>query len=68
MKLRRRTIGDLYLAASILFIFLSFVYSGAFERYDFAFAFLVIGLLVALFGAITKRKLIQQEHSRKRKK
>ena len=65
MKLRKRAIGDLYLAASLIFIFLSFLYFG-FEKNGWAF--LVIGLVIALFGMKTKKIMIEKEELPKAKK
>jgi hypothetical protein len=68
MKLRKRAIGDLYLAASILFLYLAFLYFG-FEQNGWAF--LVIGLAVAAFGMKTKKVMMQgapkKAKSKKRK-
>lgn len=58
MKLRKRAIGDLYLAASVIFIFLAFLYFGFNGN---GWAFLVIGLLIAFFGIKTKKVMIQKE-------
>lgn len=54
MKLRKRAIGDLYLAASVIFIFLSFLYFGLYKNFNYGWTFLAIGLAVALFGMKTK--------------
>jgi hypothetical protein len=58
MKLRKRAIGDLYLAASILFLYLAFLYFG-FELNGWPF--LVIGFVVAVFGMKTKKVMMKEE-------
>ena len=65
MKLRKRAIGDLYLAASIIFIYLAFLYFGLDLN---GWAFLVIGLIVALFGIKTKKVMLVQEKGKKAKR
>ncbi len=64
MKIRKRVIGDLYLAASIIFIFLSFLYFGFKEN---GFIFLIIGLILAFFGINSKKDLIKKEYKSKKK-
>ena len=64
MKLRKRAIGDLYLAASILFLYLAFLYFG-FELNGWPF--LVIGLVVAVFGMKTKEVMTLKEKSAPKK-
>lgn len=55
MKLRKRAIGDLYLAASIIFIFLAFLYFG-FEKNGWPF--LIIGFLTSFIGIKTKKVMV----------
>jgi hypothetical protein len=64
MKLRKRAIGDLYLAASILFLYLAFLYFG-FELNGWPF--LVIGLVVAAFGMKTKKIMMTKERAAPKK-
>ena len=68
MTLRKRAIGDLYLAASVLFIFLSFVYFGAIRRQDLGVTFLIMGLVIAIFGIFTKNTLVGKEKAVKQSK
>ncbi len=58
MKLRKRTIGDLYLASSLVFLFLAFLYFGFSLN---GWAFLIIGLVVALLGINTKNVMLARE-------
>ena len=64
MKLRKRAIGDLYLAASIIFIFLAFLYFG-FEGKGLTF--LTVGLALAILGIRTKKLMIAREELEKSK-
>jgi len=64
MKLRKRAIGDLYLAASIIFIFLAFLYFGFKGK---GLTFLVVGLILAIFGIRTKKVMIAREELEKPK-
>ncbi len=64
MKLRKRVIGDLYLAASSIFIFLAFLYFTIIEKDDsfsYGISFLVIGLVIAGVGMVVKNIMIQKE-------
>ena len=65
MNLRKRVIGDLYLSASLIFIFLAFLYFGS--KQD-GWAFLIIGLAVAVFGIKTKKVMIGKESPKRSKK
>ena len=58
MKLRKRAIGDLYLAASIIFIYLAFLYFGFKGN---GWVFLIIGIVVAILGVKTKKVMIEEE-------
>ena len=58
MKLRKKAIGDLYLASSIIFIYLSFLYFGLGAN---GWVFLVIGLVIAFFGIKTKKVMMAKE-------
>lgn len=58
MKLRKRAIGDLYLTASIIFIFLAFLHFG-FEAKGLTF--LIIGMALGLFGIRTKEVMKKKE-------
>ena len=58
MKLRKRAIGDLYLAASVVFIYLAFLYFGFRAN---GWPFLVIGLVIAAFGIKTKKVMMKEE-------
>jgi len=60
MKLRKRVIGDLYLSASIIFIFLTFLAVGS-GKNNLAIAFLAVGMLIALFGIRTKKAMMEKE-------
>ncbi len=64
MGLRKRAIGDLYLAASIIFIYLAFLYFGFKGK---GLAFFVIGLALALFGIRTKNVMTTNERIAKPK-
>ena len=65
MKLRKRAIGDLYLAASVIFIYLAFLYFGFRAN---GWPFLVIGLVIAVFGIKTKKVMMKEERREKPKK
>ncbi len=65
MKLRKRAIGDLYLAASIIFIYLALLYFGFSLN---GWAFLIIGLVIAVFGVKTKKVMMGEEEKPKRKR
>ncbi|MBW2981025.1 hypothetical protein KY360_06435 [Candidatus Woesearchaeota archaeon] len=65
MKLRKRAIGDLYLAASVIFIYLAFLYFGFKAN---GWPFLVIGLLIATFGIKTKKVMVAEEGKPKKAK
>lgn len=56
--LRKRMIGDLYLASSIIFVYLAFLYFG-FQRNGFIF--LIIGILIGIFGMKTKKVMMGKE-------
>lgn len=60
MKLRKRAIGDLYLSASIIFIFLTFIAVGSGNN-NLAIALLAIGMLIALLGIRTKAVMKKKE-------
>ena len=64
MGLRKKVIGDLYLASSLVFIFLGFLYAGILIQPVYGLIFLVIGLIVALLGVVTKKTLILKESKR----
>ncbi|HZX44148.1 MAG TPA: hypothetical protein VFF28_00540 [Candidatus Nanoarchaeia archaeon] len=64
MYLRKRVIGDLYLASSLLFITLAFLYFGFTNN---GLPFLIIGLALAGFGIKTKHTLIKQEKKARKK-
>ncbi len=65
MKLRKTVIGDLYLSASLIFIFLAVVYLGFNKEYWWAF--LLIGLGIAIIGANAKKVLRSVRPAKKRK-
>ena len=65
MKLRKRAIGDMYLAASFIFIYLSLLQFGLSQN---GLLFLVIGLVVAVFGMRTKKIMIEKEKPAKKTK
>jgi hypothetical protein len=65
IKLRKRTIGDLYLASSLIFIYLAFLYFG-FQKNGFVF--LVVGLAIASFGIKTKKVMIEREEMERRRR
>ena len=67
MQLRKRAIGDLYLASSIIFIFLTFV-AVISRKNTMAIWFLAIGMLIALFGIKTKKVMIEKEETVKPEK
>lgn len=58
MKLRKRAIGDLYLVASIIFIYLALLYFGFKGN---GWVFLIIGIVIALLGVKTKKVMIEEE-------
>lgn len=64
IKLRKRTIGDLYLAASLIFVYLAFLYFGFHKN---GFVFLIVGLGIATFGIKTKKVMIEREEMERRK-
>ena len=64
IHLRKRVIGDLYMASSLIFIYLAFLYFGFSGE---GLAFLVIGLVIGLFGMKTKKVMIEQELKAKKK-
>ncbi|MBI4148890.1 hypothetical protein HY491_00425 [Candidatus Woesearchaeota archaeon] len=66
MKLRQRVIGDLYLASSIIFIYLTFLYYGFGQGKGWIF--LSAGMALAIFGAYTKRTLMRKEQTKRRKR
>jgi len=66
MRIRKRVIGDLYLASSIIFIYLTFLYYG-FGR-DQGWIFLSVGMALAVFGAYTKRTLSRKVQARRRRR
>lgn len=66
MRIRQRVIGDLYLASSIIFIYLTFLYYGFGQ--DKGWIFLSVGMALAVFGAYTKRMLMRKERTRRRRR
>ncbi len=65
MKLRKRAIGDLYLAASIVFVYLAFLYFGFNLN---GWVFMTIGVVIAGFGIRTKKVMLEEEKGPKRKR
>jgi len=65
MNLRKRAIGDLYLAASIIFIFLSFLYFGLYKNTSYAWSFFAGGLIVSFIGMRTKKVMMGKERKKK---
>ncbi len=59
--LRKRAIGDLYLASSIIFIYLAFLYFG-FQMNGAVF--LIIGVLIGIFGMKIKKIMIERENQK----
>ena len=66
MRIRKRIIGDMYLASSILFIYLTFLYYGFGQNKGWIF--LSVGMALAIFGAYTKQTLMRKENPAKRRK
>ena len=63
MYIRQRIIGDMYLACSLIFIYLSLLYFGM-AVYRYGLIFIIIGLALAVFGGITKQYLKRKEKSK----
>ena len=68
MNIRIRTIGDLYLASSLIFIFLTFLYASVLKRYGYSFAFFIVALLLSFIGVRVKKALILKELKSVKKK
>lgn len=66
MYLRKTIIGDLYLASSIIFFFLAFLYIG-YDRSGW-WMFLATGIVIAFIGMQTKREMAAKEEIDNKKK
>jgi len=71
MKIRKRVVGDMYLAASFIFIFLAFLYFTVLQKddsYTYGVSFLVLGLIIAFVGIVVKNLFVKNETAKVEKK